>query len=558
MRIATIVFLLIAVSTATSKPDSTFAISGVMSISSDMYSASADATAGFAPRRPSSLYRLVFLPEISIHGFRIPLALILSTPQTNTLSQIAPNQTFTQFLQNPQNVVSIAPKYKSLEVIAGTQTPQYSDLSVGNVPMFGLGVNFQPERFRIAAFAGTMQRAIEQDSASGTIGSFARRLYALKLGFGKRDEMYFDVNFARATDEAGSVLRRPTEVLPQEGVNLSLNSFGNLGSGLSLKGEIATSVFTRNTDSKRFFDSDISFLDQIIKVYEATRLDYAGSLALGLNQDTWGGFAQFRYIGDGFTPLGYLFFQSDIMEFSVAPYARFLDNSLSINASVGWRRDNLINTKSSTTSQLTYSLNTNWQIVENISLAGNFANYGLRNSIINDTFKVQNVARTFSITPTVTFGSESIRHTVSATVSLDEYSDLNPLTGNTSSTKTRALFGSYSLALQDPFIGSVSIGNVTNTYSYGDLSVNSVSVGGSYGFLNKDIVPMLTLGYTSMTLSNFTPDTQVFLRLSCSARIVENIRLQVLGTLNMYSYGTSRQGAGFTENFLQTTLSTPL
>jgi hypothetical protein len=557
MRIVTAFFLFCSLQIAIAQTDRSIVISGSMILSSDFYGSTADASAFFSPRRPSSLYRMMFTPTISIGEISLPFSFILSSTQTNVITPTAPNQSFTQFLQNPMNTIQCSPKYKWIELHFGTYTPQFSELTAGNVPCFGAGFDIQPlPTVRIAGFGGTLQRAIEPDSAAGALGTFARRLYAVKLGIGKRDETFFDVNFARSVDESGSLIRRPTGIHPQEGINISINSSSNFGRGVSLRGEIATSVFTRNTDAALAPDNDLQFLGSLITIREATRLDYAGTLTLGLNKETWGATANFRYIGDGFVPLGYLFFQSDILETTISPFAYLLENKLSLGATLGWRRDNLIGTKSTTTNQLIGSFNSFWQIADNCSVAANYANYGVRNSISNDTLRVQNTTQNISISPSYTISAASERHTITLTAALNSYTDSNPFSGAFTTNDTRALMLNYTIAFNSmPFIGSFGVSNLHNNLSTGELTVNSISIGGSYSFNKRTYLPSLMLTYSSTTQANFTPDSQLLLRLGCTANVDKSLSLSLNGVVNFYNYGTRRLNAGFSENYLQLTAS---
>ncbi|MBS1536285.1 MAG: hypothetical protein JST20_00890 [Bacteroidetes bacterium] len=556
MRFVT-VFLLICSIQITSAQTESSTLSGSMILSSDFYGTNADATSFFVPRRPSALYRMVFTPTITIDEISLPFSFILSSTQTNVITPTAPNQSFAQFVQNPMNTIQCSPKYKWIELHFGTYVPQFSELTAGNSPCFGAGFDLSPlPTIRFAGFAGTLQRAIEPDSAGGSIGIFARRLYALKLGFGKRDETFIDFNYARSTDEVGSLIRRPVGIIPQEGINVSINSSTNFGGGFSLKSEIASSVFTRNTDAVLVPDNDLQFLGSLITVRQATRLDFAGTLTFGVNQQTWGANTNFRYLGDGYVPLGYLFYQSDMMEATISPFAYLLENKLTLGATFGWRRDNLIGTKSATTNQIIGAFNGFWQVADNFSIAGNYANYGIRNSISNDTLRIQNISQNISISPSYTILATDTRHTISLTASLNSYTDSNPISGAFTSNDTRALILNYALALATiPFIGTFSISNLHNNLSIGELTVNAVSLGGSYTIGKRTLIPSLTITYSTTSQANFTPDTQYLIRLGLIATIDKALSLTLNSIVNFYQYGTSRLNTSFSEKYLQLTAS---
>ena len=59
------------------------------------------------------------------------------------------NQTLAQFITNPMNSFGINPKYKWAELQLGTQYLNYSNLSTGDIGMFGIGFDLQAQNIPV-------------------------------------------------------------------------------------------------------------------------------------------------------------------------------------------------------------------------------------------------------------------------------------------------------------------------------------------------------------------------------------------------------------------------
>ena len=533
-------------------------LSGQAQLSGDFYGSSSS-PAGFEPSvRPPSLLRFVLTPTLTYGEFQLPITIAISSKQTNVTTPFAPEQSFQQFLQNPLNTVSLSPKYGWAQLHLGTQTPRYSELSTGDLPAFGVGAELSPGPVLVAGFYGTTQRAIQPDSASNIIGAYQRNMLAAKIGLGERELRYVDFTVVHLADDTTSIARSPLGfVPPQQGSLASLATFFRLSNQLSLKAEGAVSLFTRDQRVPEFTGSDLDFLASLQPIRESTRLDLGATATVAFNEDLWGAEAELRYLGDGFVPLGYPYQPSDLFQLRLSPRVQLLENRLLLNGSIGYRINNLSGTNLQTATQILAMANVVAQITDAVMIAASYANFGLRNNVENDTLKIRTVNQSFTLTPSYTLRAESLIHTITATIALNDYSDANTLTGTLNNSNTTSLFGTWTTAFQAfPLTLSATVSSVQNTFSGAELSLISVGVGGGYRLMEGRLRPSLRLGWSRNTFAGFTPDNSITLQADAAWSITETVTWDLSGTATLYSYGSSRGGGSVSEQLLRTGITT--
>ncbi|MBI5648433.1 MAG: hypothetical protein HY962_16000 [Ignavibacteriae bacterium] len=484
---------------------------------------------------------------------------MVNSRETNTVTGSVATPTFIQFLQNPANnlgMLSFTPRVGWAQAALGSHVPAYSELSTGDEQIFGLGLDLTPGSFRFAVNGGTAQRAIEPDSVRGVRGAYARRLYAAKIAYGEDDETHVDLNVVRAKDEIGSVKRRPDGITPQEGLVLSTNFRIILSDVSSLSGEIGGSAHTRDMDADRA-NVDSPVPEGVFKHRISTGTDMAGTLAYDYREKVWGVKIASKYIGAGYFSLAFPFMQPDRLDVLLAPYLKLFENRLNMNGSVGYRRNNLSDTKASTSQQLIGSFNAFAMVSSNVSVNARYANYGIRNRMQVDTLKIDMVTNSFSISPTVTIPTDVMMHTVTLSLSLDAFNEVNTLTRREATNNTRSIMGMYMAALtRIPLSGTLTVTSMTNDVPQAELKLLSVSAAASYRLFEDAVRPSLTCTWSRNSMAAFTPDEQLLVRLGAEWSIMPSVTLTLAATSNSYRYGSSRPSVSFRETFFETTLGT--
>ena len=534
-------------------------VTGSATVTGDVYLFSSNPDSANRPRRPSNLWRLILSPTIQFGDWlTLPLSITLASREVNVTTPVTGGSNLIQFLQNPMNnlgFLSISPKLGWAQFYLGSHVPQYSELSSGDGQVFGAGVDLRPGKFRFSASAGSIQRAIEPDSQRGIRGSYARWIYLTKIGFGTDESSYFDLNFVRARDDPRSITRMPEGLDPQEGVLVTGNFKSRFNERLSLTGEIGTSVFTNDMNASGLTNPDAT-LNSIIRERISSRTDLAGNLGISYSQEAWGVKALARYIGAGYVALGYPYMQPDRLEYTLSPRAQLFENRLAINGSIGIRSNNLSNTKEQTSSQFIGSANVLGVITDDFNISASYSNFGIRNNKADDTLRIESVSQSISVTPTYTLPTDAAVHTMSVTYSRDGYNDYNVVSGAENSNNTQSVMIMYANTfLSLPLSTNLSVNHLTNDLKTGALTINSLSLGGSFRFRNGDVVPSLTLTWSTSQVEKFTQDRQLYLRLSSRWKINKMFALTLSASRNGYWYGSSRPGVSFAETFFQTAMT---
>ena len=172
----------------------------------------------YRARRPSNLLRYSFNPTIAVGKWNIPLNFNFSPMQTNFTTPstslggiLGGKQSIWQFLTNPMNSFGIRPKIGTTDILLGTQYLKYSDLSTGDLGVFGYGVNLAPGKFRIKLFNGVSQRPVNYlaptilPPTAGVIGAYQRNQWMGQLGLEKEGKYFTGFNFVKSKDKLNSV-----------------------------------------------------------------------------------------------------------------------------------------------------------------------------------------------------------------------------------------------------------------------------------------------------------------------------------------------------------------
>ncbi len=534
--------------------------SGAATLTGDVYIFDSSPANANRPRRPANLWRLILTPTLTFGDvLTLPFNIMISSRDNGVTSTSGGGGDFLSFLRNPGNnlgFLSISPRLGWAQFHLGTHVPMYSELSSGDGQVFGAGVDLRPGKFRFSSSAGSLQRAIEPDSARGIRGSYGRWIYLTKIGYGTEQGSFIDLNIVRSRDDPASVRQMPEGAAPQEGTLLTANFRVGFSEQMSATGEAGLSYFTNDMSASRMADADPA-LDGIMLQRISSRLDYAGSFAFLFSENDWSVKASAKYIGAGYVALGYPYMQPDRLEFTLSPRVQLFENRLNINATAGNRTNNLSNTKAETSNQFIGSLNALGVITEDLTVSAGYSNFGIRNNTSMDTLRIETVAQSFNISPTWTIPSAAAVHTISATYSQDAYDDFNVVSGAANSNVTQSILGMYSASLtRIPISATLSYTYLTNDLKAGELTMNSFSLGGSYRIDNGRIVPSLNLTLSTNRLASYTSDRQVYLRASLRWQLSKMFAWTLAASRNDYRYGSSRPGNSFAETLFQTSLTT--
>ncbi len=334
----------------------------------------------YTPRRPWNQVRFNFAPSLQIgEKFTLPFNFNFAAIATNFAGPYAglKNQSLGQFLTNPSNNFGINPKYKWAELQLGTQYLKYSELSTGDIGIFGVGVDLKPKNFILKFFTGISQQGIDYSALplpNGVTGAFKRTHWMFQIGKEKEDEYKVALTFSKGKDKMNSVSTPPLTVLPQEGFNVSFLLDKYFKKGWSFKSEIAGTFFTRdlnmplapllNNSFKPFIDGRTS-----------TGKDWAAMGSINKKSKNFDIGYSTKYIGAGFQTTGYPFLQPDRWENTLNTRFNAWKDKINVVASIGNRVNNVSSTALQTNQ---FIANLNWftQFSEHFSTNVTYNNFG--------------------------------------------------------------------------------------------------------------------------------------------------------------------------------------
>ncbi|HWB24889.1 MAG TPA: hypothetical protein VG738_05385 [Chitinophagaceae bacterium] len=437
--------------TAQKKPP--FSISGNMGISYEGYGLDLNPAGNYyTARRPWNLVRFTFAPTFNFGNWSLPVNFNFTPMQTNFVtpstfggfgSAVGAPQNFWQFITNPLNNFSISPTYKWAQLQLGTQYLNYSDLSTGDIAMFGYGFALSPGKFRLKFFNGVSQRPVNYNAFSTPVitGAYQRNNWMAQLGMEEEGKYSLSLNFTKGKDEISSVNPAPpaiSGVLPQEGFTASVVIKTIIARHYYFNTELAHSIYTFD-ETQPLTTLGAKDLPPFISAHVGTKADEAAQVSFGHKSQNFDiGFST-KYIGAGFQTAGYPFMQPDRFDYTVNTRINTWKNKMNITASIGDRINNLSNI-SLRSNQFIANINWFTQFSDHFNLNANYNNFGFQTTGING---VRDVANDLSINPTYNWTTAKMLNLITATYTFSSFSEFNTTLNTTTKNNTQTALVTY-------------------------------------------------------------------------------------------------------------------
>ncbi|MBL7701751.1 MAG: hypothetical protein JNM14_05845 [Ferruginibacter sp.] len=521
---------------------------------------------GYGPRRPWNQVRFNFAPTFQFgKNFTLPVNFNFAAFPTNFAGPYSGlgasgKQSFKQFITNPMNNFSLNPKYKWAEVQLGTQYLKYSDLSTGDVGIFGAGFSLSPKSIRIKFFTGVSQQGINYAAGPPVInGAYKRNHWMFQLGTEKEGQYLFAFNIAKGKDKISSATPA-ISVRPQEGLTMSFvaNVFAEKGWYVKMEG--AQSVFTKDQASST--SSATKSLKPFITGRLSTITDYAGQLAVGKKSTNFDIGASVKYIGAGFQTTGYPYLQPDRLDYTLdtrfnAWKSKEGNFKMNVIASVGQRVNNLSGT-AARAKQFLGSLNWFTQFNDHWSLNVNYNNFGFNAPpSAGNPFGIKNVSNDFGVNPVYTWSNTKMSHMLGMSYNYSKYDERNGSTGviTTNNTHT-ALFTYVPVYFTKDISPDFSAMYFYNDVPLAKLSLLTICAGLSKPVAKNKIKLRGQLQYTLGKLNSFTPNNNLIASCSIDWMLTKKLSWNTYLTTNYFKYGNEIIPNG--ANYLESTCRTGL
>ena len=543
------ILLLFSCNIATAQPkqlQKNFSISGIMGMSYEHYGLSRKPTGwmGFTPRKPRNQVRFNFSPNMKFgKNFSLPFNFNFAMKPTNFTGPYAgiSKQSFGQFITNPMNSFGLNPKYKWAELQLGTQYLNYSDLSTGDIGVFGVGVDLRPENYFIKFFTGLSQQGIDFLTGPPTTnGAYKRKNWMLSIGKEKEGKYRVAMNFVKAKDDSTSAFPRPPTIKPQEGFTISVLSKIFLNKGWYAGIEGAQSIYTK--DLFLPLDSAKSSFKPFIEGHTSTIKDFAGDANFGKKGKNIDVGIKLKYIGAGFQTPGYPFMLPDRFDYTLNTKFNAWKkpsggHKMNVVASVGQRVNNVSNT---TLKAKQFIGNLNWftQFDDQFSLNISFNNFGFQAPGGLNPYGIKNVSNDFGINPTYTWGNDKVIHLASLNYNYSKYDERDVITALVTSNNTHTVLLTYvPTFLTKDLSPDFSVMYFRNTLPGFKLMLATVSSGVSMPAMKKKMKMRLQAQYNYSKTNSFKNNNNLVASFNCDWNVTPKLTWATFISTNRFKYG---------------------
>ncbi|MHC1738717.1 MAG: hypothetical protein AB9882_11995 [Ignavibacteriaceae bacterium] len=459
-------------------------ISGEAGTYGEVYSIS-----GMSSRRPPSTGRIFIRPVLTIlDNFNLAFDFFLSTEGSAAKQQM--------------DQIGIHPAWGWGQAHIGDFSQDFSRYTLSGITIRGGGVEINPGIFRLQIVGGQSQRMVDNGPYES---AYARYLVGLKIGIGKSESSFFDINIVRTRDDLSSISRDKfmsfqkdsiqvdsgyiskvdtiySGVTPQENLIVGTNFQLKLFSGMiQLRGEAAGSVYTKDMYSQDF---KIEKMPEIVgEIYTAklsSNLDYAYNADLIFQERTVNAKIGYRLIGPGYTSLGLPSLINDKKIIDGGLGLNLYQGTLIIQTKYGRQTDNVVKQKLFTITRNEFAVTTSIRPAREVMLTVNFVNNSFENDNTNDTLKLSNLNNAYNFTGTYQFGLFNLNHIVLASYAYQVYKDKNILRLDNNVNSQNVMLNLSTMISQD---WTVSTGFQLNTVSV--QTQNNSTLGLSARVTNK-------------------------------------------------------------------------
>lgn len=525
---------------------SKFQISGTMGVSYEHYGLSRKPTGwtGFTPRKPWNQVRFNFTPEMKFgKNFSLPFNFNFAMKPTNFAGPYAgiKKQSFGQFITNPMNNFGLNPKYKWAEFQLGTQYLNYSDLSTGDIGVFGAGFDLRPGTYVIKFFTGLSQQGVNFFNGPPTVsGAYKKKNWMFSLGKAREGKYEMAFNFVKAKDDTNSVVTRPLIIKPQEGFTMSLVGKAFFKGGWYVNAEGAQSIYTKNI----FLPLDTSkpSFKPFIKGHTSTVKDYAGDFGFGRKSKNFDIGAKLKYIGAGFQTPGYPFMLPDRFDYTLnTRFNAWKDSSgsykMNVVASVGKRVNNVSNT---TLRAEQFIANLNWftQFNEHFNLNVSYNNFGFETPSGLNPYGIKNVSNDFGVNPSFTWGNDKVIHLLSLNYNYSKYDERDVITAIVTSNNTHTAVLTYVPTFLTKTISpDFSLMYFRNSMPGFKLTLITFSSGLSWTALKNKMSMRVQAQYNYSKTNSFKNNNNLIASLTCDWKVSKKLTWNTFISTNQFKYG---------------------
>lgn len=339
----------------------------------------------------------------------------------------------------PFSRFGISPTYKWLTAHLGHRNLSYSPFTLNGATFFGAGIDLKPGILKISAMYGNFQQARGLDDPNSFKPQYRRRGYAAQIGLGNHRN-FFHLTYFKGEDDPAS-LNLPdsiaNDVDAHENAVFGLDGrIDFIKDKLSLELHSGLSIFSKDV---RAFPLSMENQERaepfafILRPNISTSANYAGTVALNYRNKGFGMGLSYRRVMPDYQSLGVNYLLDDLEQFTIVPRLSLANGKININGNLGLQRNNLLAQRDAQSQRIIGSASVDYQSESGFGIGLQYGNYSLRQNVIrdtilNDSFLLNQVNQQLSITPRFLLRGDNFTHNFTLFLSYQRLEDDNPAT----------------------------------------------------------------------------------------------------------------------------------
>jgi hypothetical protein len=432
----------------------------------------------------------------TVYSFSFPFSFVLTQYSSSYTTP------FAQF--------GVSPTYKWIRLDLGYRTINMSPLVFGGQSFLGVGLELNPGIFRFAAFYGSLNKAVSEDTTSGHLAQpqYGRMGFGVKIGVGT-EANHLDLLYFHAHDDSGSIrLITDTAVIrPQENSVLGASfKLSFLKHRIIWTGDLAASALTQDLSAPTVNRDTLTngfdkLASRLINYRNSTVVNFAGQTLLSFFLKTFNTTLGYRRVQPDFTSLGIPYMLNDMQTFQWNAGLILDKGKVNLNANINDQQVGVSGKEASKLNTFTGSFNMGAMLSTHANLSAAFSTVNISQADgtthISDTARENEQVYTLSVTPNFTFGSATALSSLSLSLTWSLLQDNNPFTSPADNSNTLTGLISYSCTFpkQSFSLNASILGNEfaqdTNTYT----SIGFNLGGGAQLLKKKNLGFQVTIGY---------------------------------------------------------------
>lgn len=442
------------------------------------------------PRQQPFMYSIAGSPALDIKGVSMPFNVIYS------------NQVFTY--QQPFNQFGISPTFKYGTLYLGNSSVRFSNYTLAGQRFGGVGGDLQFKWLRIGGIYGQLRRQVAPIGAlndpltfinEAETQAFRRRGYAVKLGFGNRNQ-FVDFIYFKSFDVIPKDFNQSDwEVQPVENAIFGIHSFFRIGKKLAFKNDWAVSAFTRNAlaDTLEIENEQLrNMARKVLLPTVTTNIRIAGESSLKWIHKLISPSIAYKRVELDYTSTGAYFFLTDIQQYTAGLQLNLMKHKLTANGSFGRQLDNLQKQRLRTSFRNIGNLNLNFNPSNKWGMSMVYTNFGIIQSplptAITDTNRINQVNNSFTFIPRYSIQKTRSHHNFNFVAGYNAMSNLGASIGDAANLTCYNLNLNYHVNLIDLLVNAGATPSYISTRTIaGEFVARGMSVNGGKAFFKNQL-----------------------------------------------------------------------